>query len=143
MALALGRSQSILTPPAMPNCSTPKASASSSSKACATASHALQRLLFADADAPSEDQRRHAAATSRKLALLHTHRLIRTVTTTYQYHLTVLGRIVATALITARNTSTKALTKLPARQNLRDLRGFLVLEIQGEYCHRTLPRCDP
>jgi len=34
-------------------------------------------LLFADADAPSEDQRRHAAAAARKLALLHTHRLIR------------------------------------------------------------------
>jgi len=64
------------------------------------------------------------------------------MTTTYQYDLTVLGRIVATALITARNTSTKPLTKLAAGQNPHDLRGFQVLEIQGEYCHRTSPRYD-
>jgi hypothetical protein len=74
----------------------------------------LRELLFEDADASPRDQRRHAAAVSRKLALLRMHRLIRKVTGTHRYHLTVHGRIVVTALMTARNTSTQALTRLAA-----------------------------
>jgi hypothetical protein len=74
----------------------------------------LRELLFDDADASPEDRRRHAAAVSRKLALLRMHRLIRKVTGTHRYHLTVQGRIVVTAMITARNTSAQALTTLAA-----------------------------
>jgi hypothetical protein len=74
----------------------------------------LRALLFGDTEASPEDQRRHAAAVSRKLALLRMHRLIRKVTSTHRYHLTVHGRIVVTALMTARNTSAQALTRLAA-----------------------------
>ena len=74
----------------------------------------LRELLFDDAAAPPDDRRRHAAAVSRKLALLRMHRLIRKVTSTHRYHLTVQGRIIITALMTARNASTQALTRLAA-----------------------------
>jgi hypothetical protein len=74
----------------------------------------LRALLFADANMPPQDQRRHAAAVSRKLALLRAHGLIRKVTGTHRYHLSAQGRIVVTALITARNASTDALTRLAA-----------------------------
>ncbi len=74
----------------------------------------LRRLLFDDAAAPKHEQRRHAAAVSRKLALLRAHRLIRKVPGTHRYHLTNRGRTTVTALITARNASTNSLTKLAA-----------------------------
>ncbi len=74
----------------------------------------LRRLLFDDAAAPKHEQRRHAAAVSRKLALLRAHRLIRKVPGTHRYHLTNRGRTSVTALITARNASTNSLTKLAA-----------------------------
>jgi hypothetical protein len=74
----------------------------------------LRGLLFADAGASPEQQRRHAAAVSRKLALLRAHGLIHKVTGTHRYHLAAKGRIIVTALITARNASTDALTKLAA-----------------------------
>ncbi len=74
----------------------------------------LRELLFQDAGASAEERRRHAAAVSRKLALLRMHRLIRKVTSTHRYHLTLRGRIVVTAMITARNTSAQALTRLAA-----------------------------
>jgi hypothetical protein len=74
----------------------------------------LRGLLFADADASPEQQRRNAAAVSRKLALLRAHGLIRKVAGTHRYHLSAQGRIIVTALITARNASIDALTKLAA-----------------------------
>ncbi len=74
----------------------------------------LRRLLFEDAAASKHDQRRHAAAISRKLALLRAHRLIRKVPGTHRYHLSDHGRTIVTALITARNANTNALTKLAA-----------------------------
>jgi len=46
----------------------------------------LRRLLFADDTASKHEQRRHAAAISRKLALLRAHRLIRKVPGTHRYH---------------------------------------------------------
>ena len=51
---------------------------------------------------------------SRKLALLRAHGLIRKVAGTHRYHLSAQGRIIVTALITARNASIDALTKLAA-----------------------------
>lgn len=74
----------------------------------------LRGLLFADAAASPEQQRRNAAAVSRKLALLRAHGLIRKVAGTHRYHLSAQGRIIVTALITARNASVDALTKLAA-----------------------------
>lgn len=74
----------------------------------------LRRLLFPDQPASQQQQRRQAAAVSRKLALLRAHRLIRKVPGTHRYHLTEHGRIIVTALLTARNTSADALTKLAA-----------------------------
>jgi len=74
----------------------------------------LRVLLFDDDAASKQEQRRHAAAVTRKLALLHAHRLIRKVPGTHRYHLSRQGRIIVTALITARNASANALTKLVA-----------------------------
>ena len=74
----------------------------------------LRELLCDDANASPKDIKRHAAAVSRKLALLRMHRLIRKVRGTHRYHLTVHGRIVVTALMTAKFVSTEALTRLAA-----------------------------
>ncbi len=74
----------------------------------------LRRLLYDDAAASKHEQRRNAAAISRKLALLRAHRLIRKVPRTHRYHLTDRGRIIVTALITARSANTDVLTKLAA-----------------------------
>jgi hypothetical protein len=62
----------------------------------------LRALLFADAGASPEQQRRNAAAVSRKLALLRAHGLIRKVTGTHRYHLSAQGRIIVTALTRLR-----------------------------------------
>jgi len=51
---------------------------------------------------------------SRKMLLLRAHHLICKVLHTHRYHLTQAGRKVVTALITARNASTRHLTKLAA-----------------------------
>ena len=74
----------------------------------------LRALLFADQAASPHDQRRHAAAVSRKLALLRAHRLIRKVPKTHRYHLALNGRTVVTALIAARNANIDLMTKLAA-----------------------------
>jgi hypothetical protein len=74
----------------------------------------LRRLLFDDDSASTAERRRHAAAVSRKLALLRAHRLIRKVPGAHRYHLTAAGRTVVTALLTARNANTNSLTKLAA-----------------------------
>jgi hypothetical protein len=74
----------------------------------------LRLRLFDDDGASKQEQRRHAAAVPRKLALLHAHRLIRKVPGTHRYHLSRHGRIIVTALIAARNTNANTLTKLAA-----------------------------
>lgn len=74
----------------------------------------LRVLLFDDADASSHEQRRHAAAVTRKLALLRAHRLIHKVPGTHRYHLTKHGRAVVTAILAASHASTNLLTKLAA-----------------------------
>ena len=51
---------------------------------------------------------------TRKLALLHAHRLIRKVPGTHRYHLSRQGGVVVTALITARNANANVLTNLAA-----------------------------
>lgn len=74
----------------------------------------LRLLLFADAKASNAEQRRHAAAVSRLLALLRAHRLIRKVSGTHRYHLSDRGRIIVTTLISVRNIGTDKLMKLAA-----------------------------
>ena len=74
----------------------------------------LRSLLFPDTALSTRDQRGQTAAVSRKLLLLRAHRLIRKLPHTHRYHLTPAGRVAITALITARNASTEALTKLAA-----------------------------
>ncbi len=73
----------------------------------------LRALLFNKAPRSKSEHKRQAAAVSRKL-LLRAHRLIRKVPHMHRHHLTDAGRMVVTALITARNASTQELTKLAA-----------------------------
>ena len=74
----------------------------------------LRQLLFDDASASKQRQRRHAAAVTRKLALLRAHGLIRKVPRTHRYQLTDKGRIITSALSAARDANTEMLTKLAA-----------------------------
>lgn len=74
----------------------------------------IRALLFPKPARNQADQKRQAAAISRKLRLLRAHRLIRKVPHTHRYHLTKAGRSAVTALIAARNASTQQLTKLAA-----------------------------
>jgi hypothetical protein len=74
----------------------------------------LRLRLFDDETTSRQEQRRHAAAVTRKLAMLRAHHLIRKEHGTHRYLLTTQGRIVVTALITARNANSNTLTKLAA-----------------------------
>jgi hypothetical protein len=74
----------------------------------------LRQMLFGDQPTCTQQRRRQAAAVSRKLALLRAHGLIRKVSGTHRYHLTIDGRTIVTALLTARNATTDALTRLAA-----------------------------
>jgi hypothetical protein len=74
----------------------------------------LRPLLFGTAPVSKAQQRRQAAAVTRKLALLRAHHLIRKVPHTHRYLLTDAGRVAVTALITARNANTQELTKMAA-----------------------------
>lgn len=74
----------------------------------------LRTRLFVDATLGKDEQRRHARAVSRMLALLRTHGMIARVHGTHRYHLTKRGRIATTVLITVRNVGTEQLTKLAA-----------------------------
>jgi hypothetical protein len=74
----------------------------------------LRGLLFAKPGRTKAEQKRQAAAVSRKLRLLRAHRLIRKVPHTHRYHLTDAGRTVVTALMAARNATTQELTKMAA-----------------------------
>lgn len=62
----------------------------------------------------AKDQRRQAAAVTRKLALLRVHGLVKKVPTTHRYHLTDAGRRIITALLAARHADVDQLTKLAA-----------------------------
>jgi hypothetical protein len=74
----------------------------------------LHLLLFADDKASHTEQRRHAAAVSRQLALLRAHGLINRVGGTHRYHLSARGRIMVTALISIRNIGMDQVMKLAA-----------------------------
>lgn len=74
----------------------------------------LRVQLFDDEKASRQEQRRHAAAVTRKLAMLRAHGLIKKTQGTHRYHLTVHGRVVVTTMIASRKASAKSLTKLAA-----------------------------
>ena len=74
----------------------------------------IRALLFRKASPSKAEYQRQAAAVSRKLCLLRAHHLIRKVPHTHRYHLTAAGRLIVTALITARNANTQQLTNLAA-----------------------------
>jgi hypothetical protein len=74
----------------------------------------LRRLLFAKPGRTKAEQKRQAAAVSRKLRLLRAHRLIRKVPHTHRYHLSDTGRTIVTALMAARNANTLELTRMAA-----------------------------
>lgn len=73
----------------------------------------LRALLFPSPAAPKE-QRRRSARVSRWLALLRAHGILRKVPHTHRYHLTPKGRIIVTALLTAREADVEKLTALAA-----------------------------
>ena len=61
-----------------------------------------------------DEQRRHSAAVTRKLALLRAHALTRKVTGTHRWILTDNGRRIVTALLAARQANVDQLTQLAA-----------------------------
>lgn len=69
----------------------------------------LRTLLHGDASSAAE-RRRQAGAVTRKLHLLRAHGLIRKVPKTHRYLLTVKGRRIITALLTARQADTATLS---------------------------------
>jgi hypothetical protein len=113
-ATAVGFARSILTPYAPADAKLLEAISRGDSALNGLRNRDLRRLLFADSAASKHEQRRQAAAVSRKLALLRAHRRIRKVPRTRRYHLSDDGRTIVTALLTARNASTDVLTKLAA-----------------------------
>ena len=58
----------------------------------------------------ADDRRRASSRTSRKLALLRAHGLIKKIPHTHRYELTTSGRITITALLAARNATPKHLS---------------------------------
>jgi hypothetical protein len=73
----------------------------------------LQKLLYKKGTKPAE-QRRQAAAVTRKLRLLRAHHLIKKVSHTHRYVLTTNGRNLITALLAARQADVAKLTSLAA-----------------------------
>jgi hypothetical protein len=73
----------------------------------------LRVLLHGPAD-DRADQRRQAAAVTRKLALLRAHGLIKKVGGTHRWLLSTSGRRIITALLAARHADVEQLTKIAA-----------------------------
>jgi hypothetical protein len=65
----------------------------------------LQPLLYPGAAKSAEERRRRSSAISRKLRLLRAHRLIRKVPGSHRYHVTPIGRQIATTVIAASNAT--------------------------------------
>jgi hypothetical protein len=69
----------------------------------------LQPLLYATAAKSVEERRRRSSAISRTLRLLRAHHVIRKVPGSHRYHLTTMGRQIATAVIAASNATVNLL----------------------------------
>ena len=61
----------------------------------------LQPRLYPTPPKSAEERRRRSSAVSRRLRLLRAHHLIRKIPGTHRYHLTPIGRQIATAVIAA------------------------------------------
>jgi DNA-binding MarR family transcriptional regulator len=61
----------------------------------------LQPLFYTTTAKSTEERRRRSSAISRNLRLLRAHHLIRKVPGSHRYHLTPIGRQIATAVIAA------------------------------------------
>jgi hypothetical protein len=72
------------------------------------------RALLYPGSAPKEERRRQAARVSRLLALLRAHGILKKEPHTHRYHLTEPGRVMVTALLTARRANVPQLEKLAA-----------------------------
>jgi len=73
----------------------------------------LRGLLFKPTQDPDQ-QKRHSAAVTRKLALLRAHGLIKKLSGTHRYVLTEKGCTVVTAVLTARQANINDLTRIAA-----------------------------
>jgi|SRR6516164_8040342 hypothetical protein len=73
----------------------------------------LRTLLFTS-KATAQEQRRRAASVTRKLRLLRAHGLIRKVPGTHRYAVSEKGRLMITALMSARQADVQQLTALAA-----------------------------
>ena len=73
----------------------------------------VRRELYPNSNAPDE-QRRQAAAVTRKLALFRAHGLIKKISGTHRWVVTDHGRRVVTALLAARQADVDQLTQLAA-----------------------------
>jgi hypothetical protein len=74
----------------------------------------LRKLLYPLKRTTKTQQRRQAAAITRRLALLRAHGILRKVPGTHRYHLSSRGRRIVTALLAARNADVDQLTKMAA-----------------------------
>ena len=74
----------------------------------------LRSALYPEGNASKKTIRRHAAAITRKLALLRPHGLVKKVPKTHRYQLTDNGRRIITALLAAANADVDQLTKIAA-----------------------------
>ena len=73
----------------------------------------VRARLYSSQTSPQE-QKRRAAAVTRKLRLLRAHGLIRKVSGTHRYVVTERGRQIMTALLTARQANMEQLTAMAA-----------------------------
>ena len=71
----------------------------------------VRRHLYASGTSDKAEQKRRAAATTRKLRMLRAHGLIKKVPKTHRYVLSDRGRDAVTALLAARNADTSQLMK--------------------------------
>jgi hypothetical protein len=69
----------------------------------------LQPLLYTTVAKSTQEHRRRSSAISRKLRLLRAHHLIRKVPGSHRYHVTPIGRQIATAVIAASNATVNLL----------------------------------
>jgi hypothetical protein len=69
----------------------------------------LQALLYRTVPTSEQDRRRRSSAVSRKLRLLRAHHLIRKVSGTHRYHLTLRGQQTATGVLAACNATVNLL----------------------------------
>ncbi|MGE0608017.1 MAG: hypothetical protein AB7O62_13055 [Pirellulales bacterium] len=74
----------------------------------------LRAVLFPDSAGTPEEQRRQSGAVTRRLRLLRAHGLIAKVSKTHCYTITEKGRTAITALLTAQQANTAALSQIAA-----------------------------